>query len=208
MIARVSFIVGAASSLAALPIVAFADEAEPDVVPSPSPAPAKRRATPAPRSTDAPHVHGNNGVTSIPEHRRVEWTMEVLDGPRFRLSDYRGKIVFVNVFATWCAPCRTEQPGLVAFANAHLDDTAVIGIDVWEEDNEVRAYRKKFAIPYPIAMHRERGSLPAIFRPQKLAYPTTLVFHPDGTLSCAWQGDVNRAWFERERRYALEEQPA
>jgi thiol-disulfide isomerase/thioredoxin len=212
MIRRVSFIVGAASFVTALPVVACPDEPAPEVapspsaVPSPSAAPSKRKAAPAPRSTEAPHVHGNNGVTSIPEHRRVEWGLEVLDGPRFRLSEYRGKAVFINLFATWCGPCRTEQPGLVAFARAYPDDTAVIGIDLWEEDNEVRDYRKKFAIPYPIAMHRERGTLPAIFRQQKLAYPTTLVFRPDGVLSCAWQGDVNVAWFEMERRYALAEQ--
>ena len=88
---------------------------------------------------------------------------ETLDGPRFRLEAYRGKVVFLNVFATWCPPCRAEQPDVVAFAAAHPDDTAVIGIDVREEDNTVRAYRKKFAIPYPIAMDRHeegtRGSL-------------------------------------------------
>ena len=147
-------------------------------------------------------MHGANGVTSIPENRPVEWTMEVLDGPRFRLGDYRGKAVFCNVFATWCPPCNAEQPDLVAFAAAHADDTAVIGIDIDEEDDTVRAYRKKFAIPYPIAMHRQHGTVPAIFN-QRIAVPTTIVFRPDGTLSCAWLDERPRAWFEAERTYAL-----
>jgi thiol-disulfide isomerase/thioredoxin len=205
MVERVSFLVGGAASLVALPFVAHAEEPTPvpDPAPSPSPRSAKQRAGPKADPSRRPHVHGSNHVTKVPENRRVEWVMDVLDGPRFRLSDYRSKVVFCNLFATWCPPCRVEQPGLVAFARAHLDDTTVIGIDVHEEDNDVRAYRKKFDITYPIAMHRSRLSVPALFIEEGLIYPTTLAFHPDGTLSCAWRGDRDREWFEAEREYAL-----
>jgi thiol-disulfide isomerase/thioredoxin len=198
MISRVKFVIGSASSLAALPVAARGDEPAPtpSAVPSPSP-------QPTPRASGKPHVHGANGITRIPEGRPVEWKMEVLDGPEFRLTAYRDKVVFVNLFATWCGPCRVEQPVVVAFARAHLEDTAVIGVDVHEEDGDVRAYRKKFEIPYPIAMHRSRFTVPAIFKKDSLIYPTTLVFRPDGTLSCAWMGDRARAWFEAEREFAL-----
>jgi thiol-disulfide isomerase/thioredoxin len=201
MISRVQFVLGSACSLAAVPGAAPADDATPapSAGPSPSPAPS---ASSAPRMFRG-HVHGPNGVTRIPEHRLVEWKMEVLDGPEFRLSAYRGKAVFVNVFATWCPPCRAEQPAVVSFARAHPDDTAVIGVDVDEPDDVVRRYRKEFAIPYPIAMHRSRVTVPSIFKDDSVFYPITLVFHPDGTLSCAWGGDRPRAWFEVEREVAL-----
>ena len=204
MIERVRFIVGTASFVA-LPLAAQAEEPAPDPSPSASAPPPEQPADSKSKAARKPrvHVHGRNGVTKIPENRPVEWVMEVLDGPRFRLSDYRGKAVFCNLFATWCGPCRVEQPGLVAFARAHLDDTVVIGIDVHEEDNDVRAYRKKYDIAYPIAMHRPRLSVPAIFIQEGLIYPTTIAFHPDGTLSCAWKGDRDREWFEAEREHAL-----
>jgi thiol-disulfide isomerase/thioredoxin len=179
---RLSFIAGAAYCGLALPLGANAAEVK---VPK-------------------PHVHGPNGVTTIPANRAVEWTMEVLDGPRFRLSAYRGKVVFCTVFATWCAPCRMEQPDLGTLARAHPDDTALIAIDIGEEDNTVRGYRKEFEIAYPIAMHRERGSVPGVFV-KGVAYPTTIVFGPEGTLSCAFQGNRSLAWFEAERTYALGE---
>jgi thiol-disulfide isomerase/thioredoxin len=178
---RVSFVAGAAFCGLAVPFRADAAE-----------------------EREKPHVHGPGGVTIIPEKRVINWSIDVLDGPRFELKAYRGMVVFCNVFATWCPPCREEQPGVVAFARAHSDDTAVIGIDIAEEDNEVRAYRKKFEIPYPIAMWRERYSVPAIFK-KGIAYPTTIVFRPDGTLSCAWMGDRSPEWFEAERTYALED---
>ncbi|HEX3550279.1 MAG TPA: TlpA disulfide reductase family protein [Candidatus Elarobacter sp.] len=140
---------------------------------------------------------------TLPEGRPVEWTSEVLDGPEFRLSRYRGKAVFVNVFATWCGSCRVEQPDVVAFAAAHADDTVVIGMDAGEHDDVVRAYRKTFGIRYPIAMDRSDRVVRSVYRDGRLAYPATTVFRPDGTLSCAWVGDRPRAWFERERDAAL-----
>jgi thiol-disulfide isomerase/thioredoxin len=191
MMQRVSFLAGAIASVAALPSVAAAK-------PGPSPS------SPAPEPSEKPHVHGPNGVVTLPEHRVIEWTSEVLDGPEFRLSAYRGKVVFVNVFATWCPPCRVEQPIVVAFANAHTDDTAVIGVDVREEDNDVRAYRKKYGIPYPIAMDRYDKKVRSIYREGRMVFPTTIVFRADGTLSCAWAGDQDREWFEAEREYALQ----
>ncbi len=161
-------------------------------------------ASPSPEPSEKPHVHGANGVVTLPEHRLIEWTSDVLDGPEFRLSRYRGKVVFVNVFATWCGPCRVEQPIVVAFANAHVDDTVVIGVDVGEEDNDVRAYRKKYGIPYPIAMDRYDRKVRSIYRQGRMVFPTTIVFRADGTLSCAWAGDQEREWFEAEREYALQ----
>jgi thiol-disulfide isomerase/thioredoxin len=152
---------------------------------------------------DEPHVHGANGLVALPEHGPVEWTSGALDGPDFRLSGYRGKAVFVNVFATWCGSCRSEQPNVVAFAAAHARDTVVVGMDVSEDDAAVRVYRETFGISYPIAMDRDDRTQRSIYNDGKLAFPATVVFRPDGALSCAWVGDRSRAWFERERVYAL-----
>jgi thiol-disulfide isomerase/thioredoxin len=204
VIQRVRFILGAAVLLGGIPVVARGDEPE-ETHSSPPPPAAKpsSEAAAKPQATKKPHVHGANGVVTIPEHKLVEWKIEVLDGPKFRLSAYRGKAVFVNVFATWCGPCRVEQPELVAFARAHPDETVVIGVDVKEEDNDVRKYRKEFDIPYPIAMDRYDKRVRQIYREGRMVFPTTVVFRPDGTLACAWAGNVHRARFELEREYAL-----
>lgn len=112
--------------------------------------------------------------------------------------------MFLNIFATWCPPCRAEQPDLVAFAQAHLDDTVVIGINVAEADDDVRKYRKTFGITYPIAMDRHDAQVRGIFVQRRLVFPTTVVVHPGGTLSCAWTDDRDRDWFEAERLAALD----
>jgi thiol-disulfide isomerase/thioredoxin len=155
-----------------------------------------------PKPSAPPHAHCANGAVRLPEGRPLEWEENVLDGPRFRLSAYRGKVVFINIFASWCAPCNSEQPDLVAFAEAHADDTAVIGIDLAELDDSVRKYRARYAIPYPIAMDRNGRNSSVVFA-DGVKLPTTVVIRPDGTLSCAWSDDKDRAWFEKERLAAL-----
>src|ERR1700730_3610328 len=148
-------------------------------------------AKPRPRQSPGPHVHGANGVVVLTEGRPLEWESEVLDGPRFRLSAYRGKVVFINLFATWCPPCNTEQPDLVAFARAHPDDTAVIGMDIAEFDDTVRKYRKRYDIPYPIAMDRSGRATRGLFS-EIAGLPMTLVIRPDGILSCALSDETDR----------------
>ncbi len=132
---------------------------------------------------EAAHVRGPSSVTSLPEHRPIGWKMEVLDGPPFDLSADRGKVVFVNIFATWCGPCRHEQPTVVAFANAHQDDTIVVGMNYKELDDKVREYRKKFDIPYPIGMDRRGNILRGVYKGGDMVFPMTIVFRPDGTLA-------------------------
>jgi thiol-disulfide isomerase/thioredoxin len=88
----------------------------------------------------------------ISANKQIIWKLRVLDGPDFQLADHRGSVVVMNFFTTWCPGCNDEAPDLIAFANAHPDDTIVVGIDVEERDNTVRAWRKRLAVPYRIAM--------------------------------------------------------
>ena len=188
MTLRAGFLAGAAAAVLPLAVRAQAP-------PSPSPSP-----SPDPRWKN--HVHGANGVVLLPEHRAIEWELELLDGHTFKLSQYRRTVVVLNVFATWSEKCRRQQPVLTPFALAHPDDTAVFGISYHEDERAVREYRKSFAIPYPIAVER-RDALLTIFENRNVLVPATIVFRPGGTLSCAWTGERDRDWLERERNYAL-----
>lgn len=163
-------------------------------------APLAARAQPAANADG--HVHGANGIVLLPEHRPLEWKLDVLDGPPLRLSAYRRAVVVLTVLATYSDACRRQQPVLNAFALAHPDDTAVFGIAYHEDDRAVRDYRKAFAVPYPVAMERDEMLL-ALFENRHVPLPVAIVIRPGGTLSCAFTGEHDLAWFERERDYAL-----
>jgi thiol-disulfide isomerase/thioredoxin len=131
----------------------------------------------------------------------TEVKIRVLDAPNYQLTKHLGKVVFFNIFATWCPPCRAEMPALIAFNAAHADDTEIVGIDVGENDDTVRAFRKQFGVPYTIAMDPGQRYFGHIAKTEE--YPVTLVIRPDGTLFAAWAGSRPRYWFETARRKAI-----
>ena len=95
---------------------------------------------------------------ALPYDHPLGLKMRVLDGPDFDLTAYRGHPTILHIFATWCEPCAIEMPNIVAAAQTYADrGLKIVGIDVRESDNAVRAYRKKFNIPFPIAMDENGG---------------------------------------------------
>jgi cytochrome c biogenesis protein CcmG, thiol:disulfide interchange protein DsbE len=80
-----------------------------------------------------------------------EFALKTLDGKPVRLSDYRGKLVLVNFWATWCAPCERETPILVHLSNTYRDQgLVVLGIDQDDDTDAARKFAAGQAIPYPI----------------------------------------------------------
>jgi len=74
-----------------------------------------------------------------------------LDGHTFDLAKLRGKVVLVNYWATWCAPCRKDMPKLDAFYRNHQQNLAMIGISV-DRDRDLQKVRKVMAsLAYPVA---------------------------------------------------------
>ncbi len=164
----------------------------------------ERSASPAPESSSSPNqlVHGIDSRLTLTVNRPVDLKLQALDAPDFHLTACRGLIVFLNIFATWCGPCQDEQPAFIGFAAAHADDTVVVGVNYGEADDLVRRYRKRYGIPYLIAMDRKETLVPVLFR-QSIHLPTTIVVGPDGIVSSAWIGDCDRAWLESERLAAF-----
>jgi peroxiredoxin len=80
-----------------------------------------------------------------------EVVAETIDGERFRLREHRGEVVVVNVWATWCAPCRVEMPGFVDLQESFRDEgVQFVGIAVDRDGEEVvRPFVKEEGINFP-----------------------------------------------------------
>ena len=79
------------------------------------------------------------------------WTLT--NSQRMRLSDFKGKVVVLDFYATWCEPCRAETPHLVNLQQQYsAQGLQVIGLNVGGEDDrdKVPAFAKEFSIPYPL----------------------------------------------------------
>ena len=116
-----------------------------------------------------------------------DFTGTTLEGETIRLSDFRGKIVLLNDFASWCGPCIAETPHLVDLHNAEGDNIVIIGLNIEETKSAVAAYRDEFNIPYPLVLN-EDGTLTEIYRP--IGLPSSWFIDPDGVVHYVHAGPM------------------
>src|SRR3990172_3010778 len=81
-----------------------------------------------------------------------DFTLQTVDGESLRLSDLRGKVVAVNFWATWCAPCRLEMPDLQDRAEQFPDRLAGLGVNFAQTAEEVAAFRQEVGIDFPLLL--------------------------------------------------------
>jgi peroxiredoxin len=109
------------------------------------------------------------------------FALTTLDGKAVRLADYRGKTLVINVWGSWCPPCRLETPDLVAEAHGDAGRGVVfLGVDTTEPAAVVRAFSAAKAIPYPQVAATVTSAFATAYDIRN--YPTTFVIGPDGVL--------------------------
>lgn len=116
-----------------------------------------------------------------------------LDGDSFRLSDLIGHVVVVNVWGSWCGPCRAETPDLVRIARQHGDRRVrFVGIDTRDNPSAAKAFVDKFNVPYPSVVDEDGTALlPFRHLIPSAAVPSTLVVDPDGNVAARVVGPVS-----------------
>ncbi len=108
-----------------------------------------------------------------------DFTLNSYDGSTYRLSDLRGKVVVLNFWASWCAPCRTEAPTLEQLWQTLSGQNVIfLGIDQADPTDQGQAFLKQFAITYPNGP--DNGIVDA-YGVQGL--PTTIIIDPAGNIS-------------------------
>ena len=125
----------------------------------------------------------------------VDFTLPDLEGKPVSLSDYRGKWVIVNYWATWCPPCLEEIPELVSLHEDNSDSLVVLGVD-YEEVNT--AYLKEFVeshmMTYPVV---RTEPVPMTALGPVMGLPTTYIISPAGERLARQEGPVTQADIEK-----------
>ncbi len=122
-----------------------------------------------------------------------------LDGRTRQLSEFRGKWVVANYWATWCPPCREEIPELEVFHFNHKDkDAVVVGLNLEAISlDKLRDFVEEQFISYPIL---RLGRRPARMLGRVPGLPTTFLISPEGEIVARWVGPVTREILERAIR--------
>ena len=125
-----------------------------------------------------------------------EFTLPGLDGQDVRLSSYRGKVVLVNFWGTWCEPCKDETPALqAAYRNLSDQGLVIIGIDLRNQErsgaegvDDVRAFTARYGVTYPIALD-VAGEVARAF--QIYPIPTSFFIDPNGMIRYVRAGPID-----------------
>jgi thiol-disulfide isomerase/thioredoxin len=121
-----------------------------------------------------------------------------LDGARQRLENWKGKVIVVNFWATWCAPCRKEIPELIR-AQQGLRDRGlqIVGIAVDDAD-KAKSYAAEIGINYPVLVAGLDGvALSRTAGNNMEALPYTVVLDRTGKVAASHLGDLNQAQLEK-----------
>ena len=125
-------------------------------------------------------------------------SMKTLDGRTLSTADWRGKVVVVNFWATWCPPCRAEIPDLVALQKKYADTLLVIGVSGDEDAPAVvQQFADQYHINYPIVMLTKdiEHAFPGIY-----ALPTSFIVNREGRVAQRHVGMLHADTTELEAR--------
>jgi len=117
-----------------------------------------------------------------------DFTLQTLEGRKVKLSDYRGQVVLLNTWATWCPPCRAEMPILEAYYREHKEDGfVVLAVNSQESAGAVATFIQAESFTFPVLLDLE-GVVMDEYRVQGL--PTSFFIDREGVLREVWSGQL------------------
>ncbi|HET7326753.1 MAG TPA: TlpA disulfide reductase family protein [Nocardioidaceae bacterium] len=118
---------------------------------------------------------------------------ETLTGDPIALSDFAGQVVVLNVWGSWCGPCRSEAPELAAAAE-RLEHAQFVGVNVRDHGQQERAlaFVRAYDLPYP-SIYDPNGSTLLGLRPRATSIPSTVVIDADGRVAATVLGEVTES---------------
>ncbi len=106
------------------------------------------------------------------------FTLTDLEGRNAKLSDYQGKVVLLNIWATWCPPCRAEMPDLQSFYSTHKDQGFVIlAINAGDAKPDVQSFASSYQLSFPVLLDTQ---VEVIKRMGIFNYPTSVLIDRNG----------------------------
>jgi thiol-disulfide isomerase/thioredoxin len=150
---------------------------------------------------NGPHAASARTYIAEPERARLVYappfSVTTLTGDTVRLDEYHGKVVLLDFWATWCPPCVSATPGLVALHRKFAERSFVmIGISADHGEKPLRSYIEKNSLTWP--QHLDDNTLAAMYG--VTGFPTYVLIDHEGAVrarKAGWSQDIDQ-WLERE----------
>ena len=150
-------------------------------------------------ATLAPNVHAASDVCNVARRKaNLNFTVKDIAGKDVRLRQYKGQVVLLNFWATWCKPCRVEIPALTALYRDYKDQGFVIlGISVDSDVADVKPFARALKMNYPVLIGAGHEDLSSAYGPF-LGFPTSVLVGRDGMMCVRHVGILSRSQLEQQ----------
>lgn len=155
-----------------------------------------------------PNVPAWQGATTVsaacqsdvqPKIARLDYTLKDMSGKDVHLASYKGKVILLDFWATWCGPCKVEIPILVDLQTRYRDKgLVVLGVSVDDPIEKLKPFAAQFKVNYPLLVGLGRDDFQDAFSPM-FAVPVTFVIGRDGKVCTRHTGMQENAQKTRER---------
>jgi len=132
----------------------------------------------------------------------LDYTIKDMNGVDVKLSSFKGKVILLNFWATWCGPCKAEIPAFVELQKQYAKDLVVLGLSVDDTVDKLKPYAAQYKINYPVLVGLGRDDVQEAFGPL-WGIPVSYIIGRDGNICKKHMGIAPKAQFEREIKALL-----
>ena len=133
---------------------------------------------------------------------KLDLTLKDMNGGDVALASFPGKVLLINFWATWCAPCMAEMPHFVELQSQYKDDLQILGVSVDDNAEDMKPFAEKLKINYPLLVGLNRTDVEEAYGPF-LGIPQTFVISRDGKICYKHAGIAPKQKFEAEIKSLL-----
>lgn len=123
-----------------------------------------------------------------------DFSLQTLDGEMVELSDFEGKKVILNFWATWCKPCREEMPDLQSIYAERDEDVVILAVNM-DAHNDVKGFIDSYSVAFPVLLDKE-DEVSDMY--QVISLPTTYFINEDGIIVQKHIGQITYEQLEEE----------
>lgn len=142
-------------------------------------------------STPAPQAASVVTVAPMPGYLAPDFTLTAVDGTTVTLSALKGQVALINIWATWCPPCRAEMPLIQATYDQYRDQGfTVLALDLQEDPQTVAAFMQQYGLTFPALLDID-GAVSSSYRSSAL--PSSFFIDRQGVIRATYRGPMPRS---------------
>jgi peroxiredoxin len=153
----------------------------------------------------AARVDAQPDPAPLPDHPAPDFALPQLDGAQIALRDLRGQVVLINVWATWCPPCRAEMPAIQqAYATYRDRGFTVLAVNQREDASAIAPFLEQYGLTFPVLLDRD-GQASASYQANVL--PSSFFVDRRGVIRAVYRGPLPSRVIAGTVEQLLDERP-